>query len=188
MMASPRFEEIASSSVSNRRIWTVQVTLISSQIIRARSTLKPAGLPSGPVKLNGGESVSGKNRITEGRDRPGRSGRRRGSQKPGTACGPGSATGLAADGFEATGFEGAGLGAAGVGAVWPGGDAGCFVGWGCATPLENRSTAAKTSQGAEAAGLTPNGFRPTTTLVWLTGIHRRFFGNRRPYRPIGPAK
>jgi len=31
----------------DRRIWMVQVTLISSQSIRARSTLKPAGLPSG---------------------------------------------------------------------------------------------------------------------------------------------
>jgi hypothetical protein len=49
MMASPRFEDSASSSVSKRRIWTVQVTLISSQSARARSTLKPAGLPSAPV-------------------------------------------------------------------------------------------------------------------------------------------
>ena len=54
MMASPRLLVMASTSVSKRRIWTVQVTLISSQIIRARSTLKPAGLPSGPVKLKGG--------------------------------------------------------------------------------------------------------------------------------------
>ena len=53
-MASPRLLVIASTSVSNRRIWIVQVTLISSHSARARSTLKPAGLPSGPVKLNGG--------------------------------------------------------------------------------------------------------------------------------------
>src|SRR5437762_3485367 len=38
----------------HRVIWMVQVTLISSHSARARSTLKPAGLPSGPVKLNGG--------------------------------------------------------------------------------------------------------------------------------------
>ena len=31
------------------RAWIVQVTLISSQSSRARSTLKPAGLPSGPA-------------------------------------------------------------------------------------------------------------------------------------------
>ena len=33
---------------------TVQVTPISSQSILAKSTLKPAGLPSEPAKLNGG--------------------------------------------------------------------------------------------------------------------------------------
>jgi hypothetical protein len=54
MMASPRLLAMASSNVSKRRIWTVQVTLISSHSERARSTLKPAGLPSAPVKLNGG--------------------------------------------------------------------------------------------------------------------------------------
>ena len=53
-MASPRLEVMASISVSKRRIWMVQVTLISSHSERARSTLKPAGLPSAPVKLNGG--------------------------------------------------------------------------------------------------------------------------------------
>jgi len=37
------------TNVSNRRICTVQATLISSQISRARSTLKPAGVPSGPA-------------------------------------------------------------------------------------------------------------------------------------------
>ena len=53
-MASPRLLVMASTSVSNRRIWMVQATLISSHSARARSTLKPAGLPSAPVKLNGG--------------------------------------------------------------------------------------------------------------------------------------
>ena len=53
-MASPRLLVMASTSVSNRRIWTVQEILISSHSARARSTLKPAGLPSAPVKLNGG--------------------------------------------------------------------------------------------------------------------------------------
>jgi hypothetical protein len=47
--ASPRLSASASSSVSKRRAWMVQVTLISSQSSRARSTLKPAGLPSGPA-------------------------------------------------------------------------------------------------------------------------------------------
>src|ERR1043166_10018304 len=62
----------------------VQVTFSCSQIMRARSTLKPAGLPSGPGKSNGGESFSVRKRIWVMRVRSGRSGRRRGSQKPGT--------------------------------------------------------------------------------------------------------
>src|SRR6266446_5865655 len=52
--ASPRLASSESNSVSKRRIWTVQVTFNSSQTIRASSTLNPAGLPSGPAKLNGG--------------------------------------------------------------------------------------------------------------------------------------
>src|SRR5258705_3833057 len=76
MMASPRLLAIASSSVSNRRIWIVQVTLISSQSCRARSTLKPAGLPSGPVKLNGGKSDSATNAIPAKGDVFGLAGRR----------------------------------------------------------------------------------------------------------------
>jgi hypothetical protein len=47
--ASPRLSLSASSSVSKRRAWMVQVALISSHNSRARSTLKPAGLPSGPA-------------------------------------------------------------------------------------------------------------------------------------------
>src|SRR3954467_11711972 len=96
MMASTRLLVMASTSVSNRRIWTVQEILISWQSARARSPLKPAGLPSAPGKLNGGEEVSVRNRITVRRDMSGRSGRRRGSQKPGTACGAASAAGLGA--------------------------------------------------------------------------------------------
>jgi len=47
--ASPSFLFKASINVSKRRICTVQATFISSQTMRARSTLKPAGLPSGPA-------------------------------------------------------------------------------------------------------------------------------------------
>ena len=47
--ASPRLSLSASSNVPNGRAWMVQLILISSQISRARSTLKPAGLPSVPV-------------------------------------------------------------------------------------------------------------------------------------------
>ena len=54
-MASPRLLVIASTSVSNRRIWIVQDTLISSQSARARSTLKPASVPSGSAKLGSTE-------------------------------------------------------------------------------------------------------------------------------------
>ena len=54
MAASPWLALSADTSVSKRRIWMVQVSLSSSHIMRARSTLKPCGLPSGPAKLNGG--------------------------------------------------------------------------------------------------------------------------------------
>jgi hypothetical protein len=47
--ASPRFSASAVMRVSNRRIWTVHWTFSSSQISRARSTLNPIGLPSGPA-------------------------------------------------------------------------------------------------------------------------------------------
>ena len=47
--ASPLLVFKDAISVSKRRICTVQATLISSQIMRARSTLKPAGAPSGPA-------------------------------------------------------------------------------------------------------------------------------------------
>ena len=42
--------------MSQRRAWTVQVTFSSSQRARARSTSKPAGVPSGSVKAKGGSS------------------------------------------------------------------------------------------------------------------------------------
>jgi len=52
--ASPWLPLSAGMSVSKRRIWMVQASLSSSHSMRARSMLKPCGLPSGPAKLKGG--------------------------------------------------------------------------------------------------------------------------------------
>ena len=49
MAASPWLALSAGIKVSKRRIWMVQGSLSSSHSRRARSILKPCGLPSGPA-------------------------------------------------------------------------------------------------------------------------------------------
>ena len=98
--ASPAPAAMAGRIVSHRRAWTVQVTWRASQRARARSTSKPAGVPSGSVKAKGGSSwpvtmSSGFNAA-----RSGLGGGAAGSHSPGTKT---SGGGAARAGTRATG-------------------------------------------------------------------------------------